>query len=512
MDHVAVWLKESRVYRLMGHCRRIWEHSLLRRGLMRFGSIISSSRVSRGLSAYFQRRFRPKQVLAYRLLRKLQARLVPVRIKTAGIIRSSLVGRIAAGSRALGILSRCLIPLSAYFVFLDEGGRRLFGDRSLFGAWDEIYLLACVILLAFGRIMTEARLPMTATPLDIPIFLLISVSFLLYLNYSPHPSVGFEGMRGVVQFILWFYVFSRYLDSDKKSERMVNGPILTGGVLGIHGVLQYLTGVEAPANWTDAAEGTRSARVFSVVGSPNILGSLMVLIIPIALAWVLRKRTAKKRRAVCLALLAFMGICLILTLSRGAWLGMAAALLVFCVAWNPGWIAGMVLAGGTALLIPSVSSRISYMLSSQYIMSSITGGRLLRYKTGWELFRKNLWTGVGQGHFGGAVAMNHKDLFPDTFYMDSYWLKTAVEMGVLGLAAWLIVICALFVWCVRAVRTTMDQDRRLVIIGGFSGMMGILVHNLFENVFEVPYMVVYFWMTAAIVFYHYDRGQFRVVK
>jgi len=28
----------------------------------------------------------------------------------------------------------------------------------------------------------------------------------------------------------------------------------------------------------------------------------------------------------------------------------------------------------------------------------------------------------------------------------------------------------------------------------------------------VPYMVVYFWMVAAIVFYQYDRGQFRVIK
>ncbi len=57
----------------------------------------------------------------------------------------------------------------------------------------------------------------------------------------------------------------------------------------------------------------------------------------------------------------------------------------------------------------------------------------------------------------------------------------------------------------------MDRDARLVIIGGFSGMMGVLVHNLFENVFEVPYMAVYFWMVAAIVFYNYSRGQFRVV-
>ena len=143
-----------------------------------------------------------------------------------------------------------------------------------------------------------------------------------------------------------FYVFSRYLDSDNKLDQMISGLILTGGLLGIHGILQFAAGVETPANWMDAAEGARSVRVFSVVGSPNILGSLLVLIIPITLARVLQSQVTKKQRIFDIALLASMGICLILTLSRGAWLGMAVAMIAFCAVWNPGWIAGMVLAGG----------------------------------------------------------------------------------------------------------------------------------------------------------------------
>jgi len=409
------------------------------------------------------------------------------------------------------MLRRFLVPSAVFFVFIDELGRSVFGAMGPFGIWDEAYLGLCVIFLALDRIMEKAVPPMTATPLDIPVFLLISVSFFLFLNFSPYPHVGFEGMRAAVQFVLWYYVFSRYLDSDRKSEMMTGGLILTGGILGIHGIMQYVAGVETPASWADAAEGVRYVRVFSVVGSPNILGSLMVLVIPLALARALQGRTGRVSRAFSHVLLICMTICLVLTLSRGAWLGMAVALIIFSIAWNPRWMAGMALAGGMAFLVPPVQRRISYMLSSRYISSSLTGGRLLRYRTGWEMFMNNLWTGVGQGHFGGAVAMNHRDLFPNTFYMDSYWLKTAVEMGIFGLAAWFIVICALFTWSVRAIRTTLDRDIRLSIIGGFSGMMGVLVHNLVENVFEVPYMAVYFWMMAAIVFYNYGKSQLRVV-
>ncbi|NLW02579.1 MAG: hypothetical protein GX027_04855 [Clostridiaceae bacterium] len=511
MEYAAKWFKESLVCRMMESCGRIWRYSLMRRGLMGLGNIISCSCISKRMSSFFHRRFRPRQVFTYRILRRLQRRLVPLKIRVSKIIGSSFIWRIGKGSGFMRLLSRFFIPLSVFFVFIDELGRTLFGEKGLFGIWDEIYLLLCVLLLCLGRIMDNGMPTVTATPMDIPIFLLISVSFFLYLNFSPYPHIGFEGMRGVAQLTLWFYVFSRYLDSDRKSERMTGGLILAGGILGIHGIIQYAAGVETPANWMDAAEGVRSVRVFSVVGSPNILGSLMVLIIPIALAQVLQNRTARKPKAFYLILLASMAICLVLTLSRGAWLGMAVAFILFSIAWNPKWMACMAFAGGMVFLVPSVQRRISYMLSPRYITSSVTGGRLFRYKTGWEMFMNNMWTGVGQGHFGGAVAMNNRDLFPNSFYMDSYWLKTAVEMGILGLAAWFVVICALLVWSVRAIRTTMDRDARLVIIGGFSGMMGVLVHNLFENVFEVPYMAVYFWMVAAIVFYNYSRGQFRVV-
>ncbi|HBR03039.1 MAG TPA: polymerase, partial [Ruminiclostridium sp.] len=114
---------------------------------------------------------------------------------------------------------------------------------------------------------------------------------------------------------------------------------------------------------------------------------------------------------------------------------------------------------------------------------------------------------VGLGHFGGAVAMNNKDLIPNTFYMDNYWLKTAVEMGTMGIIAFAVLILTLIVWSIRSVKHCKDYDTRLITAGCFSGLCGVLVHNLIENVFEVPYMVVYFWVIAAILLYFGRRRQ-----
>ena len=37
--------------------------------------------------------------------------------------------------------------------------------------------------------------------------------------------------------------------------------------------------------------------------------------------------------------------------------------------------------------------------------------------------------------------------------------------------------------------------------GMLSGMAGVLVHCYFENIFEEPYMMVYFWAIAAMIVY-----------
>lgn len=501
MEQALDWLRESLSYRFILRMAGIWRQSLACRFFLMLGRIIANSRVYGALSRFFNHPFIPEYALSFRIFNRLNNALTPLKRKSAVATENSVSCRILASSMAFGILSRYLISSAVFFVFFDELGRDLFGSSSLFGYWDEAYLLICIFCLFFAWLLDIRNRTLTATPLDAPVFLLIAVAFFLYLNHSAYPAIGFEGMRAVVEFILWFYVFTRFLDIDRKAFTLIRGLIWTGGLLSVHGILQAIVGVYTPANWTDAAEGTQSARVYSILGSPNILGSILVLVIPLGLALVFQKNIKRSRKAIYLTLLACMCICLILTLSRGAWVGMTVGLVIFCIACNPGLLAGLGVLGGLTLLVPSVSNRIQYMLSSQYVISSMTGGRLLRYQIGWEMFKENIWFGVGMGHFGGAVAMNHQDIFPNTFYMDNYWLKTAVEMGLSGLAAFFILLSFLIVWSIRALNNIKDHDKRLIVIGGFSGMMGVIVHNFLENVFEVPYMVIYFWMVAAVVMY-----------
>jgi O-antigen ligase len=498
---LEMWFKESLIFRFVLAFLETVKHSFTGRLVERAGAIIVNSKTASCLRFIANRKFKPENSFFYRLAERVNRRSTGFRDRMAIAMKESKIYRVLSNSKSFSIIDLLLIPMVALYPFIDEIGRDLLGGFYLFGLWDEVFLLICGFYVFAVWFFRKRGEPLVSTPAGPPMLLLISVSLCLYLLNSTYPQLGFEGMRVVIQYLLWYFILNSYLTDDKKAYLIIRLLVYAGGIMGIHGIIQYILKVPTPASWTDYAEGSTGTRVFSIVGSPNILGSIFILMIPLCLALLLQKRRGFTDRLVFFVLLGAMGLSLVLTLSRGAWFGAAIAMFIFCLAVNPRWLFILGAGGGVMLFVPSVMSRITYMLSPQYKVNSMTGGRLLRYQTGWDMFMQNKLKGVGLGHFGGAVAMNNINLVPDTFYMDNYWLKTAVEMGIIGVAAFAVLIFVLVFWSIRAVKQSEDYDTRLVTAGGFAGLCGVIFHNLMENVFEVQYMVAYFWVIAALVFY-----------
>ena len=115
-------------------------------------------------------------------------------------------------------------------------------------------------------------------------------------------------------------------------------------------------------------------------------------------------------------------------------------------------------------------------------------------------------TGVGLGMFGGAVAMQNQVIdHQDYFYVDNYYLKLMIEMGYTGLAAFVLTVLGFLANACRALYRTAQQKKqglsRLypLCAGIFAGLCGVLVHCGFENIFEEPYMMAYFWSLAGLL-------------
>lgn len=156
-------------------------------------------------------------------------------------------------------------------------------------------------------------------------------------------------------------------------------------------------------------------------------------------------------------------------------------------------------------LVPSVGNRIGYMLSPEYIESSLRGGRLVRWLTGLRILEFYPWLGVGLGQFGGAVAMNHQTSFlvdlsvVKTFYMDNYYLKTAVESGIVGFSAFVMLMYSVIINSFRTLRSPLTKEGKELAIGIMAGLCGVIAHNWVENVFETPLMASVFWVFVGVI-------------
>ncbi len=407
------------------------------------------------------------------------------------------------------------IYLLAFYVFIDYILRDMLKINMLASYWDELLLILCFGLWVYKGILSAGNTDLQRdvslksgykwTPIDAPMLFFLGMFALLFLINSPSRSIGLEGFRAIVQYAVWFFLAMQLFKSFTGTKRVLFILLFIGTLLGLHGVYQFIAAVPIPSNWVDIAEDPVRTRAFSIVKSPNILGSLMVLFGPLSLAFFANEKRPL-RKMIYLGAFGAMSLCVLFTYSKMALFAYIAALGIYFLIKDKRLIFVLIAAViAIYLFVPSVGSRISYLLSPEYIVSSLRGGRLVRWEQGLNMFKENLIFGVGLGHFGGAVAMNNN--IPGTFYMDNYYLKTAVEGGLLGLGAFLILAANVIIWGMRTIfrlSKESDTERFNFAVSIFSGLAGVLVHNLVENVFEVPMMNTYFWlMTAVLMFIWY---------
>jgi O-antigen ligase len=493
---LQVW-RESLVGRFTAGTLRFWQQSAFCNWLNGTPGYSSQeaarlSLLGRALAAVFGVLGRPLEVAGAAVRRGLPESLL-LKTNLPPVLNNSLALRSLAGIRV-----ETLLWLVFSYILVDYLLRESLGTTSfLASSWDELLLVAAFLAWPV-QMALRGKLTYRLTPLDLPILLYLAVAVFLFLVRSPQLGIAVEGVRVYVEYLLWFFVASNLLLNKGQVRALVNWLILLGTLVALHGVYQYIIGVEIPSTWLDSTESVRT-RVFSIVGSPNVLGSFLVLVIPITVSQVLsaKSRLLKYFYALCLAP---MVLSLLFTYSRGAWLAMAGALAIYGLLYNWRIILALAAGGYAAIeFIPGIASRIGYMLSPAYLLSSARAGRVARWNMALDKLQNHPLFGEGFGRFGGAVAARH---IPSSNYVDNFYLKTAAESGILGIAAFLWLLISGIRCALNSYRRLTDTYLKGLAVGLISGLLGVLLHNGVENIFEVPMMTVYFWlltgMTAAL--------------
>lgn len=371
----------------------------------------------------------------------------------------------------------------------------------LASAWDELLIIFCVGVWFYRWVVDRKDFNFAWTPVDFSLIVFFVVCIALFtigsLNTLGFDSLGFDGLRAVIEYIFFFFIVVKLLRSDDGAKNVVRLMIVTGVIMSLHGIYQRIVKVDTPAYWTDKVEVSSGPRVFSFVQSPNVLGCLLAMLIPLAISLIFSEKHVVQK-LLYTAASGLMGICILLTGSRSSWIALGCALIIYAILSKKYYlIIGLFVAAILAYtFVSSVRLRIDYMLDPAYIVSSFKGGRFARWPKALEIFYNNLLFGEGFGQFGGAVAINSK--VRGAFYVDNYYIKAAVEMGIFGLVTFLVALYNGVFWSLRASYKVEDKVSKGLIQSGFSAMVGILITNIVLNNFDAPSVTTYFWTIAAI--------------
>ena len=198
-----------------------------------------------------------------------------------------------------------------------------------------------------------------------------------------------------------------------------------------------------------------------------------------------------------------LGAALAMSWSRGAWLGFGAAIVAMAVAlprrarWGLLLVAVLVVGGlglyATGRVPPSVVARLTGF--GQYVQFEDVRGvgindanyavieRLAHWQAALEMFRHDLWTGVGLGCYEPAYANFALINWPVALgHAHNYYLTVAAETGLVGLVAYLLLWGAVFWQTWRATRRARGFLRGIAI-GLLGAWTHLSVHHFLDNLY-----------------------------
>lgn len=423
--------------------------------------------------------------LAYRIYRRVMAALR----------NSLLLGWLFAG----GMTGFLLFLFSSYAI-VDYLLRDVLQLAAIASVWDELLMLFSLVWVIHRRVDTRRPLSSTANGIGLWIAFYLTVGVLLLMTVRPAPTVNFTGFRASMEYLAVFYLVTHLIRDERDFREMYLTMVIIATVLALHGIWQFIIGVPIPASWTDAAEGAVRTRVYSIFSNPNIMGAYMILFAPMTIGLAYACERPSQKVLFWLCGLAMCAGCLF-TMSRGAWLALAAAAVLFALLIDRRLLALMLVCGAVACTLPFVRSRIGYLFTPQFADSNARGGRAKRWATAIGYLKAtDPVFGMGYGMYGGAVAVKNPVLpWVEYMYVDNYYVKILTENGVVGVTAFGMMLLGLIGnglrGCVRTAKTRWSP----LCAGMLCGLVGVLLHSVFESIWEEPYMMALFFAVAAMM-------------
>ena len=392
------------------------------------------------------------------------------------------------------------IPLNLAFGPLGKSSVHPGGAPDGFVAYLYDFPLIALIVLWLVDI-TLHRAPIVFTSIDA-----FAVLFIIWNGLSLYNSTNISLGLWEIARIIKLYLLAQVVGSLTTSEGAVRAILaaLVAALLLQTGVtiLQYFFNYNLGGLGfivSDAADVTR--RVSGTVGWPNTLGAYIAAILcwPLTL-WLCS--VGGHRRWMLLAVCMIGMLPLILTFSRGAWLGFGAGLIVaVSLGLYSGWMKArsvsklILVALIAALVIVPFAGDIGQRLGADTI--TVRGDL---NAVAFNMIQANPVLGIGVNTFINVMAKYDQSGVTSYFAepVHNAFLLIAAETGLVGLGLFLAMIALVFR---TGIQTIVRGDRFLSVsvIGLLAGLTAILVSNLGDVHLKTDAIFSLFWLMIGLI-------------
>ena len=330
------------------------------------------------------------------------------------------------------------------------------------------------------------------------------ILFLLVLLMSSLMSFARVGSLKVWAMYFVFVIFYFTVINSVETKEQLYGVYkllaISGALVALYGIMQYVFGWTTSNAWIDEEMFEDSAmRVYSTLGNPNVLGEYLLLVLPVAAVFMLRDRWKELSKWTYGAMFLVLALCLVLTQSRGCWIGFMVSVAIFVTFYEGKWWG----------LIPIVICILPFVVPQTVVDRIMSVGNMEDTSTSYRVY---IWLGtlgMMRHYWFGGIGMGEA-AFAHVYPFFSYnailaphshntFLQLLVEAGIGGLGIF-VVTQGVFLKKMSLVYRSGDKKSTdsMLALAAASGVVGFLVQSMFDYTFYNYRVMAMFFMIMGL--------------
>ncbi len=361
-----------------------------------------------------------------------------------------------------------------------------------------------------------------ATPINLLVLLYWGIATVA-TAMSPVKNAAFTGWTKLTLYLLFFALMSRVVRSPRLRSWLITVYLHVALIVSVYGLRQWFFGAAQLATWVDPTSPlSKTTRVYSYLGNPNLLAAYLLPAIALSLAALFAWR-GWIPKALALTMFVVNTACMILTFSRGGWIGFVLIVFVFLVLqllWWSVYLPSFWRKWSLPLLLGSLALVLTLTVGFVEPVRDRVGSMFAGRGDSSNNFRINVWTaviemikdrpviGIGPGNTVFNKVYPLYQLSPRYSALSAYSiiLELAVETGFIGLGCFLWLLIVTFNQGVRQVARLrkVASGEAFWLMGAIAGMLGLLGHGLFDTVWYRPEVNTLWWFMVALIASYYN--------